>query len=95
MTVNYKDSGVESEFSQTLLNSIFNNFGSESALSTIVENPTATESVNCIFELYGNYQQSETELIISVNILDSKSGDLVASKEKTISKSVLVVNSIT
>jgi len=88
-TLSYKNSGAESDFSQTLKNSIMNGIGSESSFSLITE-----ESGNCDYELSGYYQDSDNEIIILVNLIDKKSGNAVATRERTFSKLVLSLDGL-
>jgi len=81
--LSYKDSGAESDFSQSVKTSIFNSLGSESDLVLV------TDSTTCSYELNGTYQDSDNELVLNLNLLDQKNGNVIASKERTFKKSVL------
>ena len=85
----YKDSGAESDFSETLKSSIYNTIGSESTLSSV-----ESDSEACNYLLSGTYQESDNELIVSVSLVDKKNGNAVASKERTFSKSVLSLDGL-
>jgi len=86
--LSYQDSGAESEFSQTLLMSSLNNIGSESTLAI------ASANSSCNYKISGRYQDSDNDIIVSINLLDIKTGKLVASKERTISKAVLSLDGL-
>lgn len=85
----YKDSGAESDFSETLKSSIYNTIGSESTLSAV-----ESDSKNCNYLLSGTYQESDNDLIVSVSLVNKNNGNIVASKERTFSKSVLSLDGL-
>lgn len=85
----YKDSGAESDFSETLKSSIYNTIGSESTLSAV-----ESDSENCNYLLSGTYQESDNDLIVSVSLVNKNNGNIVASKERTFSKSVLSLDGL-
>ncbi len=89
--LSYKDSGAESEFSLTLKNSILNGIGGGSGFNIITDE---TESGNCVYELSGFYQDSETEIIISVNLNDKQNAKITATRERTFSKAVLSLDGL-
>ncbi len=87
--LSYKDSGAESDFSLTLKNSILNGIANELSLNILTE-----ESADCVYELSGIYQDSDNEIIILVNLIDHQKGNMVATKERTFSKSVLSLDGL-
>ena len=87
--IQFKDSGAESDFSQTLKTSIHNIIGSESTLSAV-----GSDAENCDYELSGTYQDSENEMLVSVSLLDKNNGNIVATKERTFNKNVLSLDGL-
>jgi hypothetical protein len=87
--LSYKESGIESDLSQGILSSIFNRLGSESELNILED-----DAGECDYQLSGMFSDSDSELIINVNLLDKKSGNIIATQERTINKSVLALDGL-
>jgi len=79
----YKDSGAESDYSQALKNSVFTKIGSESSLKTVAD------AASCEYLINGTFQDSDNDVVTSIALTNSKTGDVLATVERNITKSVI------
>jgi hypothetical protein len=85
-SLQYKDSGAESDFSQALKKSVFAKMGSDPEFKTV------TGDKSCNYLLTGSFGDSDNEVIIQLAISNAETGDVLGAVNRSFLSSALALD---